>query len=617
MIKFNSNTINDWYFNSSDIIKVYRNGAVCYYKLDSSSPSGQTPCFAVVDDITQYFDTEFEDVFNNADGKWYKLNNLDNYEEYGVYGSGRAITYYDGKLTVDDGYEYQYSGGSWVNVGEVSGSTATLPNVPFVLNYNAKNYDSTTYSIPQTNGQTKEVDAICNYNPSKIVDHSEDGYISVTGDTRLAISGGTTPMYRENTETGCTMTIVSKARTTYNYSILTCRGAGGTSQMNWMWRYPSNGIFLHGSSSYNSVTYQTSTTASPITASIRVTWDGGVKQQINDWTNNGSYSGNFGYGSHEYVNNDGSLFCDYLTTNGEFWYGDFYWVYMSHNTLTDEQIQQVIDYNESNGEAEFPIYYAEMQDPPNNLTFSSMTEAEEYECPWVGMNAAIDGDRYIFSGDSQSGYEWVYNPSRLPVGYTEVEYIASISGQTTPTSTTKNNLAYIDINYYPTENTRTVADMQIIQASMNPRYFGSGRWNGLGYIVSQEWTIGESRVRIYCKFGESSGWIQTNYVPNMERHVYDHNNNGKLLIDDVEIVTLPTTSFTCNVSMVIFCDGTASLNETAFARLYSFKVYESGTLVRDLVPCINPSNVAGVYDIVNDVFYGSANGNSLIAGDPI
>lgn len=69
MIYYNSNTINDWNFGDDNIIKVYRNGAVCYYKItsgDTPTPV-QEPCFAVVDDITQYQDTEFEDVFNKAD----------------------------------------------------------------------------------------------------------------------------------------------------------------------------------------------------------------------------------------------------------------------------------------------------------------------------------------------------------------------------------------------------------------------------------------------------------------------------------------------------------------------------------------------------------------------
>ena len=110
MIKYNTKTINDWNFDSTNIVKVYHNGAVCYYKLEGSpTPTGQTPCYAVVDDITQYSSTEFVDVYDKATKKWYKLNNLNQYEEYGLYGEGFDITYYEGKLTIDGGYEYEYS----------------------------------------------------------------------------------------------------------------------------------------------------------------------------------------------------------------------------------------------------------------------------------------------------------------------------------------------------------------------------------------------------------------------------------------------------------------------------------------------------------------------------
>lgn len=216
------------------------------------------------------------------------------------------------------------------------------------------------------------------------------------------------------------------------------------------------------------------------------------------------------------------------------------------------------------------------------------------------------------------------SPSGLPSGYTEVEYISNYSGGTaTPTSTTKNGLAYIDTNFIPTEKTRTVADLQVTQASQNPRYFGSGKWDSLGYMVSQEWTVGESRARIYCKYGQSSGWLQTDYVPTIDRHVYDLNNDGKLLIDNVEIATLPTTSFTCATSMAIFTatranDTYVDLSETVFGRCYSFKIYEDSILVRDFVPCTRDSDSkAGMYDIVNDVFYSSGNDNNLYAGPTI
>ena len=89
MIYYNLNTINDWNFGASNVIKVYRNNAIVFYKFDSETQEFKV-CYAVVDDITHYQETEFEDVFNKADEKWYKLNNLNQYEEYGVYGSGRT-----------------------------------------------------------------------------------------------------------------------------------------------------------------------------------------------------------------------------------------------------------------------------------------------------------------------------------------------------------------------------------------------------------------------------------------------------------------------------------------------------------------------------------------------
>ena len=224
-----------------------------------------------------------------------------------------------------------------------SPSGHSLPDVPFVLNYNAKNYDSSNYSIAKTSGQTKDVDAVCNYG-YHIVDHSQDGYITITANTRMLLSGSTS-IGRNNTETGCTMTIVSKVRTSNGYSILTNRGRAGVDTMNWMWRYPSNGIFLHGSSQYSSPLYSVNTTTAPVIASVKTYYEGGVKQQIKDWTNNGNYTGSFAYGSEYYGNS--SLFCDYAENNDEFWQGDFYWIYMTQNTLTDEQIQQVIDYNEN------------------------------------------------------------------------------------------------------------------------------------------------------------------------------------------------------------------------------------------------------------------------------
>ena len=141
MIKYNTKTINDWNFDSTNIVKVYHNGAVCYYKLEGSpTPTGQTPCYAVVDDITQYSPTEFVDVYDKATKKWYKLNNLNQFEEYGLYGKGLDITYYEGKLTIDGGYEYEYStNGGWVNRGEVVGTSTIIKSPEYIERTSAYN----------------------------------------------------------------------------------------------------------------------------------------------------------------------------------------------------------------------------------------------------------------------------------------------------------------------------------------------------------------------------------------------------------------------------------------------------------------------------------------------
>lgn len=387
---------------------IKQNARQCGYTGDT-----QEPCYAVVDTIVGYSDTEFVDVFNLSNKKWYKLNNLNQFEEYGVYGSGRNITYYEGKLTIDGDYEYIYSGSSWVNVGEVSGTTATLPDVPFSLNYNAANYNASTHTIPKTTGQLIDLDATAVLNPSNIVDHSDDGYITIT-DSSMSLRqyGDNNYQYLDRTdgEGTCEMTIVSKARTSNGFSLITNRD----SYYNWMYRQYGDHLTLHG----NSETGQISCSyTDPNILSVRTYYENGTLVQYNNWTTESSTSPqSFTYGN---MNNspyfyDGALFVGYgYNSSDEQWQGDFYWVYMSQHTLTDEQIQQVITYNEVGIQVDYPIYYDAMQAPPSALTFSTMEEAEEYECPYVGVTATISGTDYIFDENYLwvTKYQWVTVPN--------------------------------------------------------------------------------------------------------------------------------------------------------------------------------------------------------------
>lgn len=396
---------------------IKQNARQCGYTGDT-----QEPCYDVAASVTA-FTGEFEDAFETTSGKWYKKNNLNQYELYGVYGTSTGGTYYDGKLVLENGYEYKRSGNTWVNLGEVSGSTATLPDVPFVLNYNAKNYDSTTYTIPMTTGQLNGTDAIAVVNPSSIIDHSDDGYISVSQSSmRIRIPDQDANLFnRQNGEGNCEMTIVSKALTRDGFSIITNRENYYNWAYNWMYRQYNDHLTLHG----NMETGQISCSYSePNILSVRTYWDDNeqsTKVYYNNWASSAETTPiQFSFGSTtNSLSRAGSLFVGYDWDGlDERWDGDFYWVYMTQNTLTDAQIQQVIDYNEEGSTAVYPEYYDVMLDPPDNVTFSSMTEAEDYECPWYGMSATIDGTDYMFC----EGDEWL-----TKVTYVEVtgEYMCN------------------------------------------------------------------------------------------------------------------------------------------------------------------------------------------------
>lgn len=393
MIKYKNNTIFDWNYDTSNVIKVYRNNAIVFYKVSVGSPTPQYKvCFAVVDDITKYQETEFEDVYDKATKKWYKLNNLNQYEEYGSYGSGRSVTTYKGKLTIDEGYEYEWNGSEWVNLGEVTVTTATLPDVPFTVNYNAKNYDASTQTFAKTEGQLADTDVTIT--GETLTAH--DGYVTVPTNSRGVISGYGDYFNRTNSTPN--LTIISKQRTEGENCHMFANRI--SSSFNWMYRPYSNRLTLHGGSEQGEI----AVTTQPVIESVRI--DSNRLATYNNYTDNISNTkSNFSYNSS--INGSVALFAGYTDISGEWFVGDFYWIYMSQNTLTDEQVQQVINYNEIGGKSEYPKYYSEKSDPLNDLAFNTLVEAQTYakaNCVYDGMRATINGDRYYFDSTNENGW---------------------------------------------------------------------------------------------------------------------------------------------------------------------------------------------------------------------
>ena len=124
MIKYNNNTINKLETDAT-VNKMYYGGNVAYMRYYRLVP--HNPCYDVIESISSYTARTFSDVYDTSSNKWYKLNNADAYEEYGIYGESTASTEtaYEGKLAKVGNYEYEFINGQWVNIGEVTATTST------------------------------------------------------------------------------------------------------------------------------------------------------------------------------------------------------------------------------------------------------------------------------------------------------------------------------------------------------------------------------------------------------------------------------------------------------------------------------------------------------------
>lgn len=117
-IKIGNLDIDKFYLGDSSDVKIYI-GEIKLYPKDEPQPV--VSCYEVISTpMTSYTSNTYDSVYSLSDAKWYMKNNLNQYEEYGIYDIVENIssaTTYNGKLAIVGTTEYKYSGGSWVVVG--------------------------------------------------------------------------------------------------------------------------------------------------------------------------------------------------------------------------------------------------------------------------------------------------------------------------------------------------------------------------------------------------------------------------------------------------------------------------------------------------------------------
>lgn len=212
-----------------------------------------------------------------------------------------------------------------------NGSNISLPT-PFNLNLNAKEFDSVNNAFPNAESADIPVGITLTGTPTV-----HDDYITVTNNCWGTLSGYQNNFNLSNNDE---MTIIFKVTPTNqsNYGNVL---ANRYSSYNWMARCDqSNKAYLHGGSSY--MNFSVTVSATPNIVVMRVS---GGTLTVQSITDNTTSTGSWIPGG---TNNGGvSLFSGYYDHYGEQFIGDFYWLYQAKRYLTDDEVEDVITYNEN------------------------------------------------------------------------------------------------------------------------------------------------------------------------------------------------------------------------------------------------------------------------------
>lgn len=198
--------------------------------------------------------------------------------------------------------------------------------------------------------------------------------------------------------------------------------------------------------------------------------------------------------------------------------------------------------------------------------------------------------------------------SRLPSEYQEVKYIESTGSQ------------YIDAGFMATPNTMVSIDFQLTNLVKDQRLFGRYMSNTVSGDLSYDMYISSALNLAYTYNNNVGNWMGIQPANTQKHHVV-FNQNKKIIIDGTEFEMVGSATNSCKRNFLIFNaydGGTSSPTAYSQMRLYSLKIYESDTQIRDFVPCYRKSDKAiGLYDLINSVFYVNSGSGTFGMGEKI
>lgn len=106
----------------------------------------------------------------------------------------------------------------------------------------------------------------------------------------------------------------------------------------------------------------------------------------------------------------------------------------------------------------------------------------------------------------------------------------------------------------------------------------------------------------------------TNSFPINQKFEFEVGNNYVKKNGTTVLMGTTISSFTGDCPIQILRDNPTGSSTCAKGKVYYLKIYNSGTLVRNMLPCKNESGIVGMYDIIEKKFYNNNGTGTFIAG---